>query len=464
MPRIQFRRGTSSQWTTANPILLDTEIGVETDTRKRKEGDGVTSWNNLPYKSESSSGTIDLSGYSTTVESDAKYQQKGIYLTDAPNNNYAYVRKGGAWVLETVGSGGGSQFINPFPLLTSLKRGNAKTTIKLLGDSITYGSGATGNGPTTEVIIGSNYVANSTPKTWANLLSEYVSTKFDNKERFIPYDSPEIIINSTGYSYVTTPVKALRLMNNSANATAKMGFEFSFYGDLLVIEYQAINNAGNVDVYIDGVLNTNINTYVSGSEAKSITIAGLSVGQHTLRIEETGVKTNAPGYFYLTGLKVKKYASVKNYGVYGWGSSTILQYITTLVKSDDDIIILQIGTNDRGMNTTLFENNLKAITEYLKSQGKELIIMSSSPVLPVAETSTNSMVDINNTIASFAILNKIPFISNFQGFLDFLRYRNISLSTLLADNVHPNDAGYKVMFESTMEGLGLGRLPDGQTY
>lgn len=46
---IQLRRDTAANWVTANPVLADGEIGIETDTRKRKCGDGTTAWNSLSY-------------------------------------------------------------------------------------------------------------------------------------------------------------------------------------------------------------------------------------------------------------------------------------------------------------------------------------------------------------------------------------------------------------------------------
>jgi hypothetical protein len=49
MAKIQLRRGTASEWTTANSILDDGELGVETDTRKVKVGDGTTAWTPLAY-------------------------------------------------------------------------------------------------------------------------------------------------------------------------------------------------------------------------------------------------------------------------------------------------------------------------------------------------------------------------------------------------------------------------------
>ena len=47
--KIQLRRGTANQWTTANPTLASGEFGVETDTAKVKLGDGTTAWTSLSY-------------------------------------------------------------------------------------------------------------------------------------------------------------------------------------------------------------------------------------------------------------------------------------------------------------------------------------------------------------------------------------------------------------------------------
>jgi hypothetical protein len=47
--RMQQRRGTAAQWTSANPILASGEIGFESDTSKFKIGDGVNHWADLTY-------------------------------------------------------------------------------------------------------------------------------------------------------------------------------------------------------------------------------------------------------------------------------------------------------------------------------------------------------------------------------------------------------------------------------
>jgi hypothetical protein len=47
--QIQFRRGTSTEWTTVNPILALAEMGIETDTDLFKIGNGIDNWEDLDY-------------------------------------------------------------------------------------------------------------------------------------------------------------------------------------------------------------------------------------------------------------------------------------------------------------------------------------------------------------------------------------------------------------------------------
>lgn len=61
--RMQQRRGTETQWTTANPILNIGEIGFESDTNKFKIGDGVNHWDDLPYFLDADSIGTSLDGY-----------------------------------------------------------------------------------------------------------------------------------------------------------------------------------------------------------------------------------------------------------------------------------------------------------------------------------------------------------------------------------------------------------------
>ncbi len=55
---IQIRRDTSANWTSANPVMAQGELGIETNTNKVKAGDGSTAWSSLTY-------LIDVGSYIT---------------------------------------------------------------------------------------------------------------------------------------------------------------------------------------------------------------------------------------------------------------------------------------------------------------------------------------------------------------------------------------------------------------
>lgn len=68
--RIQVRRDTAANWTTANPVLAAGEPALETDTGRRKTGDGTTAWTALPYVFDK---TIADGIYTTPAAADAVY-------------------------------------------------------------------------------------------------------------------------------------------------------------------------------------------------------------------------------------------------------------------------------------------------------------------------------------------------------------------------------------------------------
>ena len=63
---IQIRRDTAANWTSANPVLAQGELGVETDTDKIKIGDGSTAWTSLGY-------LIDTGGYASYSDTTANF-------------------------------------------------------------------------------------------------------------------------------------------------------------------------------------------------------------------------------------------------------------------------------------------------------------------------------------------------------------------------------------------------------
>jgi len=101
--RMQQRRGTSTQWTAANPTLAAGEIGHETNTGKSKIGDGQTAWNSLVYYTTatdlaSATNTLTLSASAILTEhNSATTNVHGIGNTaDLATKTYADDRRDAA--------------------------------------------------------------------------------------------------------------------------------------------------------------------------------------------------------------------------------------------------------------------------------------------------------------------------------------------------------------------------------
>lgn len=66
--RIQLRRDTAANWTSADPTLAAGEIGIETDTDQLKIGDGATAWSSLGYGGiQGPAGTNGADGVNSVV-------------------------------------------------------------------------------------------------------------------------------------------------------------------------------------------------------------------------------------------------------------------------------------------------------------------------------------------------------------------------------------------------------------
>jgi hypothetical protein len=81
--RIQMRRGSSSDWNTADPILNEGEIGYNTTLGQIKVGDGSTIWSELTYLATESELNTSLEGYVAISEKGAI---SGVAELDANKN------------------------------------------------------------------------------------------------------------------------------------------------------------------------------------------------------------------------------------------------------------------------------------------------------------------------------------------------------------------------------------------
>lgn len=82
--KIQIRNDTANAWKTNNPVMLKGEMGVETDTRKFKFGDGVSTWTELDYASAQAAVVMNKAPTPT----DSGYDIGVIWIDTAGNKAY----------------------------------------------------------------------------------------------------------------------------------------------------------------------------------------------------------------------------------------------------------------------------------------------------------------------------------------------------------------------------------------
>lgn len=360
-----------------------------------------------------------------------------------------------------------SHTVNPFK----------KTKVKLIGDSITAGVAGTGYSKTGEVMFtdSSGVVQNANIETatcWANSLKKLLETKYNGKYQWVDLTHPEIKVishDSTLEARISSVPGYQRVYPNITAGNTMM--EFTFYGDKFTIRYAKAAAYGIFDVFIDGVKSQTIDAYAASFlDMQSTEFTGLTSGNHKVELKETNTKNAlATGNsIYIQGLRIPKTVIVKNWGISGWASRH-LELNPDWVSSDDDFIIVQLGTNDRlyeGQTTYSYQANF---IRKMRSQNRKVVLMASVPSSPSNDNRTDvmyyrNMEDEASEIRALAHDFDVPFISNHEFFINYTMFRGVIVDTLLADALHPNDSGYDLMFKNITQKLGFGCPADGVTW
>jgi len=125
---IQIRRDTAANWTAANPILAQGELGAETNTSKIKIGNGSSTWSALSY-------LIDAGGYLTESSSNTLTNKTIAFASNTLTGVQAALTSG--TTIKTVNSNSllGSGDVAVQPTLVS------GTSIKTINTTTLLGSG-----------------------------------------------------------------------------------------------------------------------------------------------------------------------------------------------------------------------------------------------------------------------------------------------------------------------------------
>ena len=182
-----------------------------------------------------------------------------------------------------------------------------------------------------------------------------------------------------------------------------------------------------------------------------------------------GWARNPQGFCWAKLLKEymqEKYScSVINNACTGTNIEFMLRNFDTLVDENDDFIICTIGTNNRHqffhegekksreqIGTEFYENVLKLNGEFEK-RGKKVIFMANIPASVANEQDGADfwrilhMDDITTIYKRAQEKAGFALISLYDFFGEYCSQNGVALDSLLRDGLHPNDEGYRVMFE-----------------
>jgi lysophospholipase L1-like esterase len=152
----------------------------------------------------------------------------------------------------------------------------------------------------------------------------------------------------------------------------------------------------------------------------------------------------------------------KHEGHGGWRISQIAGIADKVISdSAPHIVLLKIGTNDINGNdeVTNASNRLASLIDQITKDAPAALVVVSA-IIPTANDATNQRVqDYNSAIhdkatAAATTGKHVLFVDNYQAFASSANYK----TALMADNLHPNDAGYAVLGKSFYQAI-EGMLP-----
>ena len=172
-------------------------------------------------------------------------------------------------------------------------------------------------------------------------------------------------------------------------------------------------------------------------------------------------------------MKEKYGATVINNGCTGTPVDFVISHFSTLVEGDEDLIVCTIGTNNRHQFFSKGEKPMRE--EFLESvYGKirrmyELFLATGIPTIfvaniPAAEENEKDgadywrilrMSDINDCYKRLEKECGATVLSLYDLFSAYCRENGVSVDELLCDGLHPNDRGYRVLFDLLVEAFAV---------
>lgn len=382
--------------------------------------------------------------------------------------------------------------------------------IAFIGDSITWGSGATGTGTGLPPRDGTLSDPRSTygAPSFVNQFKRYIRDNYKKGEGFeeivsnwpastvgestVLYQNIELMYPRYGQFTVAqigasqppndlqtnnSPSGMILSLNNTVGA-AQYGhsISFPFTGTRFTLSIRTSTGGATdafIDVLVNGVLvpaytnfsvqpgNNGLVDDVNNFDQKlEFTIPYVKDGTVMIRSNRNGLAGTR--LLSVTCLRVPRHVRITNQGIIG---TTTVSYLANNMDGNtsgdgvatvgtDLFVFMQLGTNDRAWTTgrprgsNQYEVNLNAILDNAAMTGKGTILMAANPAADEdPAVYPFHMQEVRNIIYRVARDRSLDMIDNYSIFL------GLDNATYTADGLHPNDYGHSMIARNIINSL-----------
>jgi len=353
--------------------------------------------------------------------------------------------------------------------------------ICIAGDSISWGMTTTGMGaldPRAGALTDARN--NGSAPSWANLLHKWMGSEFYGGAPVVEAIWPGTPSGVAQFTY-TKPIDVfpgftpftnigsmsqllasgstlgvLWFVNMSISGGGPHSFSWVMTGDSFDIRFGATPEGAAYRLYIGGSL---IGTYATSSADLGVPVSFQNTRTHaftfqrnvTIKIEAVGGNA-ARDTLRVESIRFNRKLRVTNQGIVGVASEryrTVL--LSSAMRADDSVCMIQLGTNDRGMPAAL--DNPTSPSSLNRNLGLMLDTVVAAGVIPIMFCANETddavgkfytMGQVRSVISNLSAGRAIDFIDQYA-LTKRLKAANV---TYLADGLHPNDLGHYLMFDN----------------
>lgn len=156
--------------------------------------------------------------------------------------------------------------------------------------------------------------------------------------------------------------------------------------------------------------------------------------------------------------------TVENKGCGGAFSYQINKHLDTLISSDDKLIFILMGLNDRKRTNGMEElkTNCECVVDQLISKGKIVVLLTPTPSVQSNEYYPNRIYHTNEVVGilrDIADSRKILLVDNYKYIMEYLAKNQLVIDDIIYgegcgnDGLHPSDHVQKLIFQNLIETL-----------